>query len=70
MGTGQTIRCKHCGTEFMNFMGFGFIRQFLGKKESCHIETETAIRCPQCMKRLNNTEKEFNEQVIGLLLWD
>jgi hypothetical protein len=36
----------------------------------CHIETEKAVRCPQCMKRLNNTEDELNEQIIGELVLD
>ena len=53
MGTGHTIRCKHCGTEFMHLTGFGFMG-FDCEDGFCHVETETAIRCPQCMKRLNN----------------
>ena len=69
MGTGVKIRCKHCGTEFMNLAGVGFMGFDSGTGTS-HIETETAIRCPQCMKRLNNTEEEFNEQIVGSLLWD
>jgi hypothetical protein len=48
----------------LGFMGFDCENGF------CHIETETAIRCPQCMKRLNNTEEEFNEQIVGSLCWD
>ena len=70
MGTGQTIRCKHCGTEFMNLVGFSFMGQFDCEDGMCHIETERAIRCPHCMKRLNNTQEEFEEQVVGQLLWD
>ena len=70
MGTGQTIRCKHCGTEFMNLVGFGFTGRFDCEDGFCHIETETAIRCPQCMKRLNNTQEEFEEMVVGQLCWD
>ena len=73
MGTGHTIRCKHCGTEFMNLVGLGlmgFMGLFDCEDGVCHVETETAIRCPKCMKRLNNTQEEFEEQIIGSLCWD
>ena len=36
----------------------------------CHVETETAIRCPACMKRINTTEEEFNRQVETVMIWD
>ena len=67
---GTTIRCKHCGAESMILTDWGFIQQLGRKIGFCRVETETAIRCPQCMKRLNNSEKEFNEQIIGSLVWD
>ena len=69
MGTGQTIKCKHCGREFINLTGLGLMG-FDIKNRINHIETEVAIRCPQCMKRLNNTAEEFNDQIIEQLLWD
>lgn len=69
MGTGETIRCKHCGTEFMNLAGVGFMGFDSGTGTS-HIETETAIRCPQCKKRLNNTAEEFEKQIVWQLVWD
>ena len=72
METEHTIRCKHCGTEFMNLVGLGLMG-FMGfdcENGFCHIETETAIRCPKCMKRLNNTQEEFEEQIIGSLCWN
>ena len=67
-----TIRCKHCGTEFINLTGFGFMGFMRHDCEEglCHIETETAIRCPQCMKRLNDTEEKFESQIVGHLCWD
>ena len=67
---GTTIRCKHCGTESMILTDWEFIQQLGRKIGFCRVETETAIRCPQCMKRLNNSEKEFNEQIVGSLVWD
>ena len=45
MGTGHTIRCKHCGTEFIHLVGLGFMG-FDCEDGFCHVETETAIRCP------------------------
>ncbi len=35
-----------------------------------YIETETAIRCPACNKRLNTSQEEFNEQVQTVMMWD
>ena len=69
MGTGVKIRCKHCGAEFIDLVGVGLMGFDSGAGTS-HIETEKAIRCPQCMKRLNNTAEEFEEQVMWKLLWD
>ena len=67
---GTTIRCKHCGPEFLHLASLGFMGQFDCEDGFCHIETEKAVRCPQCMKRLNNTEDELNEQIIGELVLD
>ena len=67
---GTTIRCKHCGAESMILTDWGFIQQLGRTIGFCRVETETAIRCPQCMKRLNNSEKEFSEQIVGSLCWD
>lgn len=68
MERGDTIRCKHCGTEFINLTGFGFMG-FNRNKGFYHIETEIAMRCPQCMKRINNSAEEFNSQIVGTLVW-
>ncbi|MBR2351372.1 MAG: hypothetical protein IKA70_00350 [Alistipes sp.] len=69
MGMGQTIRCRHCGTEFICLTGHEFMGQFDCSEGFCRVETEISIRCPQCMKRLNNSEREFNEQIVGQLCW-
>ncbi len=70
MGTAYKIRCKHCGTQFDHSQnaGFGFLPQCVGCGD--YIETETAIRCPSCFRRLNNTPEEFNEQVEVVYQWD
>ena len=67
---GTSIKCKHCGTEFMILSSLDFMGQFDCENGFCHVETERSIRCPQCMKRLNNTEEEFNDQIVGQLVWD
>ena len=35
-----------------------------------YVETETAIRCPACRKKLNTTQEEFNEQIEVTYMWD
>ena len=63
MGTAYKIRCKHCGAQFEHSTqpGFGLMPMCVGCGE--YVETETAIRCPACRRRLNTTQEEFNEQV-------
>ena len=70
MGTAYKIRCKHCGAQFDHCMqpGNGILPRWVG----CggYVETEPAIRCPACHKRLNATQEEFNEQVEVVYQWD
>jgi hypothetical protein len=54
----------------MYLTGFGFMGKYDCEDGFCHIETENAIRCPHCMKKLNNTEEEFKSQIVGTLCWD
>ena len=70
MGTIYRIRCKYCGTQFMHNEGYdyGFMVACAGCE--AHVETQAAIRCPACMKRLNTTEEEFNRQVETVKHWD
>lgn len=70
MGTSYKIRCKHCGAEFLHVVGddFGAIRSCVGC--DYHVETEVAIRCPACMRRLNGSEEEFKEQIESVITWD
>ena len=70
MGTAYRIRCKHCGAQFEHHMqpGYGVLPVCVGCGE--YVETETAIRCPACHKKLNTTQEEFNEQIEVTYMWD
>lgn len=70
MGTAYKIRCKHCGAQFEHSAdtSYGMLPPCVGCSE--YVETETAIRCPACLRRLNATQKEFHEQVEVTYSWD
>ena len=70
MGTAYRIRCKHCGAQFEHSMqpGYGLLPMCVGGGE--YVETETDIRCPACLHRLNTTQEEFNEQIEVTYQWD
>ncbi len=73
MGTAYTIRCKHCGARFNHSTdgGFGFLPHCIGCGDGRgYVETQVAIRCPACHRRLNATSEEFNEQVEVTYSWD
>lgn len=73
MGSVYKIRCKHCGAQFnlSNHANYGFLPISIGYGKSAgDIETQSAMRCPACLKRLNNTAEEFNEQVKVTHSWD
>ena len=63
MGTAYKIRCRHCGAQFEHHMqpGYGVLPVCVGCGE--YVETETAIRCPACHKKLNTTQEEFNDGI-------
>lgn len=69
MGTSYKIRCEHCGTEFMHIAGsdYGTIMQCVGCETV--VETDAAIRCPSCARRLNDSEEEFNARIISMMQW-
>lgn len=70
MGTMYKIRCRHCGTQFVqNVNNISGIAALCAGSD-CHIETEVAMRCPTCMKRLNTTEQEFRRQVETVMVWN
>ena len=70
MGTAYKIRCKYCGTQFDHYYGndYGTTIRCVGCGD--HVETETAIRCPSCRRRINDTPEEFNSQVEVVMMWD
>lgn len=70
MGRAYTVKCKHCGTQFDHYTGTDWGRLQMCVGCETYVETQMPIRCPNCMKRLNSTQQEFNEQVEITYLWD
>lgn len=72
MGTAYRVRCKHCGARFEHCTdpGYGILPSCVGCGDSGYVETQTAIRCPACRRRLNETQEEFNRQVEVTYAWD
>lgn len=70
MGIAYKIKCKHCGAEFAYSQDqtFGMMPRCVGCEG--YVETESPIRCPACSRRLNSSQKEFNEQVQTVMMWD
>ena len=62
-----TIRCKHCGGEFAYATNSGFMKRLYSEYGWLHIEIENSIRCPHCMKRLNNTAEELEAQLRAIV---
>lgn len=55
------IRCNHCGGLFGSFENHHSNSRIISA--NIHIETELPIRCPLCRGRINNSLKEFIEQI-------
>jgi hypothetical protein len=72
MGHGQIIKCKHCGATFNRYCGVGLFGQESENADERvdQIETNKPICCPECGERLNNSAKEFEEQIQSIFLWD
>ena len=71
MGTAYKIRCRHCGTQFDHYNENDYGSSIMCIGCGCsHVETETAIRCPACMRKLNNSQEEFDRQVEVVMMWD
>ena len=70
MGTAYRIHCAHCGTQFEQTSpcSFGLPAPSAGCGD--YVETQTAIRCPVCLKRLNASQEVFRRQVEVTYLWD
>lgn len=70
METTYRIRCRHCGTLLPQNADSNLGAIARCANSDCHIDTEFAMRCPVCMKRLNRTEQEFKEQIEMVLVWN
>lgn len=70
MGTVYKIRCRHCGAQFDHYVNSaaGVLPRCVGLGD--FVETELAIRCPSCHRKMNNTAEEFNGQVEVICVWD
>ncbi len=64
------MKCRHCGARFdySADQSYGTIQQCVGCGD--YVELDAPIRCPACHKRLNTTQREFNEQVEIVTQWD
>jgi len=64
MSINFTIECRHCGahTTIESYASCHTVRNMLNMP-NVHVDTECAIRCPNCRSRLNRTEDEFRSQV-------
>ncbi|MBO5900906.1 MAG: hypothetical protein J6Q36_00640 [Alistipes sp.] len=64
MSINFTIECRHCGTHTIveSYASCNTMRS-LNTEREIHIDTECAIRCPNCRSRLNSSEAEFLSQV-------
>ncbi|MBQ6613526.1 MAG: hypothetical protein IIX19_07405 [Alistipes sp.] len=64
MSINFTIECRNCGTHTMveSYVNCRTKRS-LNADSIIHVDTECAIRCPNCRSRLNTSEAEFRSQV-------
>lgn len=61
MRTTYRIRCNHCGGLFGDVENHHSTAT--ATSVNIHIETELPIRCPLCRGRVNNSSKEFIQQI-------
>ena len=64
MSINFAIGCRNCGTHTMieSYVDC-HTKRSLDIEHDIHIDTECAIRCPNCRARLNSSEAEFRSQV-------
>lgn len=64
MSINFAIECRHCGAHTIveSYVNCNTMRN-ISEQRAIHIDTECAIRCPNCRSRLNTTEEEFRSQV-------
>ncbi|MFI3277651.1 MAG: hypothetical protein SNH13_00525 [Rikenellaceae bacterium] len=63
MGTAYKLKCRYCGAHYDHFGDGDSGASTTSLKERCYIETQVAIRCPCCMRRLNATEQDFHTNI-------
>ncbi len=66
--SGAATAERSSSTTCSRVTGYGILPMCVGCGE--YVETETAIRCPACLKKLNTTQEEFNEQIEVTYMWD
>ncbi|MFI3319941.1 MAG: hypothetical protein SNH01_04355 [Rikenellaceae bacterium] len=66
MGTVYKMRCRYCGGQFDHY-GDGAsdvtAKTQHAASTKVYVETQIPIRCPGCLRRLNNTEDDYRQQV-------
>ncbi|MEG2370319.1 MAG: hypothetical protein RSB23_04060 [Alistipes sp.] len=70
MGTAYKIKCRHCGAQFDHYVGANYDMLPLCVGCGEYVETEMPIRCPACLKKLNTSQKEFNNSIEVSYTWD
>lgn len=63
MGVNYSIDCRHCGEHTDYYVATNIYRRLTSAELNRNIDTECAIRCPNCRSRLNSSEAEFLSQV-------
>lgn len=64
MSINFAIECRHCGAHTIveSYVSCRTMRN-IDENRTIHIDTQCAIRCPNCRSRLNTSEEEFLSQV-------
>ncbi len=62
MDANYKLRCRHCGSEVA--MSYRVYNKSASKSSTRHLETEIPIRCPHCLRRLNQSEEIFRSQIV------
>lgn len=63
MKVNYKIDCRHCGSHTEYSVDLAMVGSVELIECAMHIDTECAIRCPSCRRRLNGSEADFRSQV-------